>query len=159
MNSGTSQPGPLRLALLAGIVIALLFVLFGLPLPATLPKTNLLTGAHAPESVTALFARSCQDCHSDNTVWPWYARVAPLRWYMKRDVERARVALNLSAWESYPKERQIEYLKTFDLVARKHQMPPPAYILGHRYQGLSEKDHQLLDEWTRKEGERLMAAR
>ncbi len=159
MNPGTSSPGPLRLVLLAGIVIALLFVLFGLPLPSTLPKTGLLAGAHAPEPVTALVARACQDCHSDNTVWPWYARVAPLRWYMARDVERARTALNLSMWPSYPRERQIEYLKMFDLVARKHQMPPPAYVLGHRYAGLSEREHDLLEEWTRTEGQRLMAPR
>ena len=159
MNPGTSSPGPLRLVLLAGIVIALLFVLFGLPLPPTLPNTGLLAGAHAPEPVAALMARACQDCHSGNTVWPWYARVAPLRWYMKRDVERARTALDLSRWQSYPRERQIEYLKRFDLAARKHLMPPPAYVLGHRYVGLSEREHDLLTEWARSEGQRLMAAR
>lgn len=45
-----------------------------------------------------LFTRACADCHSNNTVWPWYSHVAPVSWLVVRDVEEARRRFNVSEW-------------------------------------------------------------
>src|SRR5262245_29295439 len=45
-----------------------------------------------------LAVRACFDCHSNETQWPDYARVAPLSWMVGRDVEVARSVLNFSDW-------------------------------------------------------------
>ncbi|MEK7681637.1 MAG: heme-binding domain-containing protein [Chloroflexota bacterium] len=52
----------------------------------------------------ALAARACYDCHSNETMWPWYSNVAPISWLVQSDVDRGRMELNFSAWDNPPKE-------------------------------------------------------
>ncbi len=58
----------------------------------------------------ALVARACFDCHSNQTVWPWYTQVAPLSWLMAYGVKTGRQAVNFSEWAAYPPQRQRELL-------------------------------------------------
>ena len=51
--------------------------------------------------LAAVLDRSCRDCHSNNTVWPWYTQIAPLSWLMARGVAEGRRAVNFSEWASY----------------------------------------------------------
>src|SRR5512134_2904759 len=50
------------------------------------------------------FARACADCHSNETVWPWYSNIAPISWLVQRDVDEGRRALNYSEWNRGQKE-------------------------------------------------------
>jgi mono/diheme cytochrome c family protein len=72
----------------------------------------------------ALAVRACFDCHSNETVWPWYSHVAPLSWLVQRDVEEGRRAVNFSEWTRRQKEAG-ESAKT----VRKGEMPPWFYAL------------------------------
>src|SRR5438874_1058331 len=56
----------------------------------------------APAEVTAVLRRSCYDCHSNETRWPWYAYVAPVSWLVADDVKDGRAKLNFSSWGDYP---------------------------------------------------------
>ena len=58
-------------------------------------------GAHAGRDVSAILERSCRDCHSNATVWPRYAEVAPLSWLMSYAVTKGRDAINFSEWSTY----------------------------------------------------------
>jgi hypothetical protein len=58
-------------------------------------------GAHASREVSQILARSCRDCHSNATVWPRYAKVAPLSWVMSYAVTKGRHAVNFSEWSTY----------------------------------------------------------
>ena len=51
----------------------------------------------SPEVISVL-RRACYDCYSNETVWPWYSRVAPVSWVIARDVHEGRAALNFSTW-------------------------------------------------------------
>lgn len=51
-----------------------------------------------PGSVDSLLRRSCYDCHSDSTRWPWYARIAPVSWVITDDVRHGRSNLDFSRW-------------------------------------------------------------
>ncbi|MGH7767721.1 MAG: heme-binding domain-containing protein [Candidatus Binatia bacterium] len=55
----------------------------------------------APPEINAIFRRACYDCHSNETQWPWYGYVAPISWWIARDVELGRRGLNFSEWDSY----------------------------------------------------------
>lgn len=72
----------------------------------------------------ALAARACFDCHSNETVWPWYSHVAPLSWLVQRDVDEGRRALNYSEWDRGQREAR-ESAKT----VRSGEMPPWFYAL------------------------------
>ena len=73
-----------------------------------------------------LAVRACYDCHSNETVWPWYSHVAPISWLAQRDVEEGRRKLNLSEWDR-PQEEAHESAKT----VRKGEMPPWFYVAIH----------------------------
>ena len=68
--------------------------------PPTDPARTI--GAHAGKEVSAILERSCRDCHSNATVWPRYAEVAPLSWLMSYAVTKGRAAVNFSEWSTYP---------------------------------------------------------
>jgi hypothetical protein len=72
----------------------------------------------------ALAVRACLDCHSNETVWPWYSNVAPVSWLIQRDVDEGRRKLNYSEWDRGQREAH-ESAKSI----RKGEMPPWFYAL------------------------------
>jgi mono/diheme cytochrome c family protein len=92
----------------------------------------------APATRT-LAVRACFDCHSNETVWPWYSHVAPISWLAQRDVDEGRRKLNLSGWDRPQKEAR-ESAKT----VRKGEMPPWFYVLLHPDARLTPAETQAL---------------
>ena len=74
-------------------------------------------------SVADVVNRSCRDCHTNATVWPNSASVAPLSWLMKYAVTKGRAAVNFSEWGSYSPERQRQLLAASCDDARSGKMP------------------------------------
>jgi len=72
-----------------------------------------------------LTVRACFDCHSNETVWPWYSTVAPVSWLVQRDVDEGREHLNYSEWN-----RTQEGEESAETV-REGSMPPSFYSLTH----------------------------
>jgi mono/diheme cytochrome c family protein len=72
-----------------------------------------------------LAVRACFDCHSNETVWPWYSNVAPISWLVQRDVDEGREDLNYSEWN-----RPQEAGESAETV-REGSMPPRSYLLTH----------------------------
>lgn len=73
-----------------------------------------------------LFSRACADCHSNQTKWPWYSRVAPVSWLVVSDVEEGRSKLNVSEWNR-PQKDAHEAAKE----VRDGEMPLSTYLLAH----------------------------
>jgi heme-binding protein len=90
-------------------------------------------------AVSAVLNRACRDCHSNQTVWPWYTQVAPLSWLMSYGVTHGRRAVNFSEWSSYQPERQRQLLIESCRDARVGKMPG-AYALLRRDTRLSADD-------------------
>ena len=86
-----------------------------------------------------LAARACFDCHSNETVWPWYSHVAPISWLVQRDVDEGRRALNFSEWDRPQKEAR-EAAKT----VREGEMPPWFYGIRSASARLSAADRDAL---------------
>lgn len=74
-----------------------------------------------------LVVRACYDCHSNETVWPWYSHVAPISWLVQRDVDEGRRKLNFSEWDRPQKEARESAKEV-----RKGSMPPWYYTPLHR---------------------------
>jgi cytochrome c551/c552 len=109
----------------------------------------------APPEVAAVLRRACYDCHSNETVWPWYSNVAPFSWLLARDVREGRRELNFSAWNAYDTKKQAKKLKeTADEVA-EGEMPPWFYIAMHPDAALSQADAEGLRAWTAEERAKL----
>jgi mono/diheme cytochrome c family protein len=86
----------------------------------------------------ALAARACFDCHSNETTWPWYSKLAPVSWLVQADVDGGRETLNFSEWNR-PQEAEPGEIEE---VIRGGSMPPWYYTLQHSNAKLSgtEKD-------------------
>jgi hypothetical protein len=90
-------------------------------------------------STRALAKQACFDCHSNETRWPFYARVAPASWLIQHDVNEGRSVLNFSEWQRPQKDatKAVE-----ELVER--EMPPTMYLLMHAHARLNDADRDRL---------------
>ena len=105
----------------------------------------------APPEVDVLLRRACYDCHSNETVWPWYTHVAPVSWLLARDVREARRELNFSTWNVYTTEKKTKKLKETAKEVAEGEMPPWLYVMVHRRAALSPADAERLRAWTAEE--------
>jgi hypothetical protein len=78
-------------------------------------------------AVRELAVRACFDCHSNQTVWPWYGSIAPVSWFLQIDVQGGRSTLNFSEWD-----RPQHGVREVAEVIREGEMPPAYYRLMHR---------------------------
>ena len=93
--------------------------------------------------LAAVLDRSCRDCHSNNTVWPWYTQIAPLSWLMARGVAEGRKAVNFSEWAAYSPEQQRMLLAVSCDDATSGKMPG-AYTLCSPETRLSPQDIETI---------------
>ena len=120
----------------------------------TCERTNPpITGElQAPPEVAALLRRACYDCHSNETTWPWYSRVAPVSWLVHRDVVEGRRHLNFSEWNSLPADKQAKRKKASAREVNSGDMPPWFYLPMHKNARLSDGDKALLQRWAESGG-------
>ncbi len=143
----------IRTMAINGIVALLVFGAIQLvPVRRSNPPVEREPAWDSPET-RALAAQACFNCHSNETQWPWYARVAPVSWVILYDVTEGREKLNFSEWDKYvevidpgdpfpPKslsERVAEQI-------RSGRMPPGIYLLMHPEARLSGSDKEALIE-------------
>ena len=113
---------------------------------------------HVPPEVRAVLERSCNDCHSHNTRWPWYSYIAPTSWLTAGDVTKGRTMMNLSIWGTYKKTRQITKLGQISDQLEEDEMPLKPYRFMHPSAVLSEAEIQLVSNWAENERDRLTGA-
>ncbi len=101
-----------------------------------------------PEDVKLVLARSCKDCHSNETVYPWYSNVSPVSWFLADHIEHGRSHLNLSVWNTYDATKKAHKFEEICDMVKSGQMPLPSYLWIHRDAALSTADVQLLCDWT-----------
>ena len=102
----------------------------------------------ASPEVRAILRRGCYDCHSNETAWPWYSKVAPVSWLVARDVREGRAELNFSTWDQYStKQRAKKLRESFEEVA-EGEMPPWFYMPVHSDAVLSPQERSALRSWS-----------
>lgn len=130
--------------------IALLVVVFVLIQFVPVDRSNppVESDIPTPPEVKAILKRACYDCHSNETMWPWYSRIAPFSWILARDVHEGRAELNFSTWDRYSTKEQVKKMKKSWEEVQEGEMPPWYYLPVHRDASLSEADRQVLRTWA-----------
>ena len=118
---------------------------------------DLLT-TNAPPHITAMLHAACYDCHSNETKWPWYSRIAPMSWLVARDVVEGREQLNLSEWPAGNPARATKRLGSMSEIIGYGDMPPKKYTAIHADARLTDADRKELTGWLDAEAERLKAS-
>jgi hypothetical protein len=144
------------------IVVALGFVVIQFFGPAKSnppidPSQTIDAQLRVTPQVSAIFARSCNDCHSNKTRWPWYSNVAPVSWLVIDDVNQGRAAMNLSEWGRNDKDWQSKKLRQMCEEVQDGAMPLNSYTPMHPGSKLSPEDGKTLCDWTNAERARISA--
>jgi hypothetical protein len=128
-----------------GLLVVLVAIQF-VPVARTNPAVT--KPLVAPPEIESILRRSCYDCHSNETRWPWYAHVAPISWLVADDVEKGRKHLNLSAWGDYNSDKRSGKADEMAEQVEQGAMPLAQYLWMHSDAKLSPADVALLRKWA-----------
>lgn len=141
------------------VVLVILFLIFaGLQFlrpnfvnPPIIESNTLESDLNVPNEVNAILQRSCKDCHTNKTNYPWYANIQPIGWYLANHIKEGRRELNFSEWKNFSNQRKRRKLKEICEEVESREMPLRSYLLVHREAWLSDEDIRILCEWTKAE--------
>lgn len=133
------------------------FIPVELPAVEPRPATDLLAAGEVPESIGSLLKTSCYDCHSMESTYPWYSRVAPTSWLVAKDVREAREELNFSKWTELPKRKKIKNLENIKDEVGEGHMPMPIYLVIHWDAKLSDEQRKQIVDWANTYQDKIMS--
>lgn len=137
------------------IIVAIQFIPTNKPEVSLTNENDLIYNNQLPENVAIMLKESCYDCHSNETIYPWYSYVAPVSWLVVRDIELGREELNFSLWESQSKIDKAKQLDNIIDEVMEENMPMPIYTITHPSAKLDEKNRQHLADWAESYAESL----
>lgn len=111
------------------------------------PLSDFTNIYEVPEEVEDLIQMSCYDCHSNNTDYPWYDKIQPVRWFLEDHIREGKAELNFNEFGNYSERRKINKLKSVRSEIEKGKMPLASYIWMHRDAKLSAGDKKLIITW------------
>ncbi len=123
------------LAALAGIFLLIQLIPFGHQ--HTNPPVSQEPNWDSPQT-RELAQRACFDCHSNETVWPWYSNIAPVSWLVQSDVNEGRSHLNFSDWSKVREAFEIPE------VVQEGRMPPSIFLIMHPEARLTQAEKEAL---------------
>ena len=127
------------------MAIAFLAIQF---IPVNLSNPPIETEITTSPEIKAILKRACYDCHSHETVWPWYSQVAPISWLLAWDVTEGREELNFSTWNRYDSKKIGKIMKEMVEEIEEGDMPPWFYLPLHPEARLTASDRKLLIPWA-----------
>jgi uncharacterized membrane protein len=109
-----------------------------------------------PENIQQIIINACVDCHSNNTRYPWYDRIAPVSWMVSKHIKKGKKELNFSKWGEMDKYDKITALEDIRQELEQKTMPLKSYTLMHKKARLSDDDRAAMLTWIDKTGNDLV---
>jgi hypothetical protein len=116
--------------------------------PRSDPAHDIAAQPAVPGDIKAVLERSCFNCHSNKTTWPWYSAIAPVSWLVAGDVKEGRRHLNFSEWEGYSTGKRIAKLDDLIREVENGTMPPGTYLLMHTEAAPSKEERDRIVDWA-----------
>lgn len=145
---------------ITALIVAIVFIgmqFFGIS--KTNPPINdgetLESAINVPADISMILARSCNDCHSHKTTYPWYAYIQPSGWFLRDHIDHGREELNFSVFNTYSSDKKSKKLDEICEEVTKATMPLPSYLWIHREAALSESEARALCQWAESERAKL----
>jgi hypothetical protein len=121
------------------------------------PKRNKSAGAqpnyigntfHIPDDVKSILAKACNDCHSNNTRYPWYSKLQPVDWWMANHIREAKEKLNFDEYTNARLRSQYHRMEEVAEQVKEKGMPLKSYLWIHKDAKLTEEERSKLISWT-----------
>lgn len=133
--------------------VAVLVVVIGIQfVPVDRSNPPVRGEIEAPPRVAEIFRRSCYDCHSHETDWPWYSRVAPVSWVLAHHVDEGRSELNFSTWSDLGEKDRSELVHDIWEETSEGHMPLREYLILHPEAKLSDEALETIHIWSGSSG-------
>lgn len=137
--------------ILLSLLALLLVIQFIRPeknLSTSVSPNDITTKFPVPENVNQILEKACNDCHSDNTYYPWYSNIQPIGWWLQYHVNDGKRDLNFNEFANYPSKKQDHKLKELIETVKEGEMPLTSYTWLHGKAKLSEQEKQQLVDWA-----------
>lgn len=115
--------------------------------PVSAAELDFMAIYPAEATVQQQLIRSCYDCHSNHTEYPWYSNIAPVSWWIKHHINEGREHLNFSEWGNYTAKKADHKLEECVEMIQEGEMPMSSYTLIHSETKLSEEQKLILINW------------
>jgi hypothetical protein len=100
-----------------------------------------------PSKVKTILRTSCYDCHSNNTEYPWYSYIQPVRMFMDSHIKEGKENLNFSEFGNYSERKQGNKLEEIVKQLKSDEMPLASYTLIHKNAILTQENKKVLINW------------
>ncbi|HRH47334.1 MAG TPA: heme-binding domain-containing protein [Panacibacter sp.] len=113
------------------------------------PQTaDISTIYKVPVDVSNILNKACSDCHSNNTIYPWYANVQPVAWWLNDHIQEGKGEINFNEFASYAPAKQYHKLEEFKKQIDEGEMPLSSYTLIHTNAKLTDSEKKTLTNWS-----------
>ncbi|MCW3118218.1 MAG: cytochrome [Chitinophagaceae bacterium] len=109
---------------------------------------NILKIHPVPAQVKTILDKACADCHSNNTVYPWYSKIQPVDWWLTNHINEGKDKLNFDEFENYNLRRQYHSLEDISKTVKENDMPLNSYTWIHADARLTEEEKNILISWA-----------
>jgi len=135
------------------IVLLIVFVLIQFIRPAknksaVISSNDISTKYPVPDSVHQILKVACNDCHTNNTRYPWYAEIQPVAWWLNNHIKDGKRGLNFSEFTTYRIKKQFHRLDDINEMVKKNEMPIGSYTIIHKDAILTGRQKLILANWT-----------
>lgn len=129
------------------LLVSIQFIRIDQTPPYNNPQSEFFTVASVPQGVQVIMKESCYDCHSNHTVYPWYANIAPVSWMLNNHIQEGREHLNFSEWGNYSIDDRHKILEECLEEIDKGNMPLKPYVIMHSHAKLSSDEKEAIRQW------------
>ncbi len=138
----------IAVALIAVALLAVQFVRPGRNRAQAPPGGSIEAKFPVPDHVMQVFKRSCYDCHSDSTVYPWYAEIQPVGLWLNSHIQDGKRGINFDRFSMYRPMRQFGKFRDIIEQLQKEEMPLGSYLFIHRYARLTTDEKEEIIRWS-----------
>ncbi|TAE82183.1 MAG: cytochrome C [Bacteroidetes bacterium] len=135
--------------ILMGLVILLQFIPMSKNNGQVMIEQDISACVPVSEEVKQVLKTSCNDCHSNSTVYPWYSHIQPIGFWLNHHVNEGKDELNFNVFATYKKKRQLHKLDEIIEMLEAGEMPLSSYTLIHKNATLNAQQVMLLINWSK----------
>jgi len=113
------------------------------------PQPNYIgNNYNIPEDVKTILAKACNDCHSNNTRYPWYATLQPVHWWLEKHVKDGKKHINYDEYTNRPLRYQYHKMEETIEMVKEGEMPLNSYTWTHKDAKLTDEEKSKLTGWA-----------
>ncbi len=101
------------------------------------------------DSLLQILKTSCYDCHSNNSVYPWYSNIQPFSWWLNHHIYEGKESLNFDEWATYTLKEKKHVLHEIEEQIEEGEMPLKSYTWIHKNAVLTEQQKKLIYDWVK----------